>query len=54
MLLKATTTKTLNIYFKEFGLGAFEAFGAFGGFGAKDARRFLGGIRTISCCGFDD
>jgi hypothetical protein len=35
-------------------LGAFEAFRAFRGFGAEDARRFLGGIRTISCCGFDD
>ena len=41
MLLKATTTKTLNI-FMEHGLGAFEAFGPFGGFRAEDARRFSG------------
>ena len=44
MLLKATTIKILNIYFKELGPRAFEAFRAFGGFGAKDAQRFLGDI----------
>ena len=33
---------------------AFEAFVAFEGFGAEDIWRFLGGIRIISCWGFDD
>jgi len=34
--------------------GAFGGFGGLGGFGAKDARRFLGGIRTIFCWQFKD
>jgi len=33
---------------------SFWSFWGLGGFGAEDARRFLGGIRTISCWGFDD
>ena len=44
MLLKATTIKILNIYFKELGPRAFKAFRTVRGFGAKNAQRFLGGI----------
>ena len=51
-LLKRIVSKTrmLEVLLEPLvGLGAFEAFGVFGAFGAEDARRFLGGVRTISC-----
>ena len=48
-LLKRIANKTPMLEVLLEALELLKAFGAFGGFGAEDARRFLGGIRMISC-----
>ena len=48
-LLKRIAKKTPMLEVLLEALELLKAFGAFGGFGAEDARRFLGGIRMISC-----